>query len=127
MIDLTALDAAFGRARAQILAMLGERDLIAELSEALRGAQTLMMVSAYATRMRTTVATVAADNGSELEAALEVLGLIALRVWVMTADALHSNRRTVAAITDVGGDCCLALKASQASLLSDAGSYFGKV
>jgi predicted transposase YbfD/YdcC len=41
---------------------------------------------------------VAADHGNELEAALEVLGLIALKGKVVTADALHCNRRTVAAI-----------------------------
>ena len=45
----------------------------------------------------------------------------------MTADALHCNRRTVAAITEGGGDYCLALKANQDSLLSDARSCFGKV
>ena len=69
----------------------------------------------------------AADHGGELEAALEVLGLIALKGKVVTADALHCNRRTVAAITQGGGDYCLALKANQDSLLSDARSCFGKV
>lgn len=44
----------------------------------------------------------------------------------MTADALHCNRRTVAAITSGKGDYCLALKANQASLLSDARSCFGE-
>ena len=73
------------------------------------------MVSAYATRLRLTLATVAADHGGELEAALEVLGLIALKGKVVTADALHCNRRTVAAITQGGGDYCLALKANQVS------------
>ena len=42
----------------------------------------------------------AADHGGELEAALEVLGLIALKGKVVTADALHCNRRTVAAIAE---------------------------
>jgi predicted transposase YbfD/YdcC len=59
-----------------------------------------------------------------LEAALDVLGLIALKGKVVTADALHCNRRTVAAITRGGGDYCLALKANQDSLLSDARSLF---
>jgi predicted transposase YbfD/YdcC len=51
-----------------------------------------------------------------------VLGLIALKGKGVTADALHCNRRTVAAIATVapagnagGGDWCLALKANQAS------------
>lgn len=45
----------------------------------------------------------------------------------MTADALHCNRRTVAEITGGGGDYCLALKANQDSLLSDARSCFSEV
>jgi len=45
----------------------------------------------------------------------------------VTADALHCNRGTVAEITGGGGDYCLALKANQDSLLSDARSCFGEV
>jgi hypothetical protein len=108
--------------------------VIAIDGKALRGARdkgqsarTRMMVSAYAARLRLTLATVAADHGGELEAALDVLGLIALKGKVVTADALHCNRRTVAAITGGGGDYYLALKANQDSLLSDARSCFGKV
>ena len=134
MIDPKALDAAFGRVLVQIAAMLGDGDVIAIDGKALRGARdkgqgvrTRMMVSAYAARLRLTLAAVAADNDSELEAALEVLGLIALKGKVVTADALHCNRRMVAAITGGGGDYCLALKANQDSLLSDARSCFGKV
>jgi len=132
MVDPKALDAAFGRVLAQISALLGEGDVIAIDGKALRGARgkgesarTRMMVSAYAARLRLTLATVAADNGGELEAALDVLGLIALKGKVVTADALHCNRRTVTAITEGGGDYCLALKANQDSLLSDARSRFG--
>jgi predicted transposase YbfD/YdcC len=134
MIDPKALDAAFGRVLAQIAVLLGDGEVIAIDGKALRGARdkgqsarTRMMVSAYAARLRLTLATVAADHGGELEAALEVLGLIALKGKVVTADALHCNRRTVAAITQGGGDYCLALKANQDSRLSDARSCFGKV
>lgn len=45
---------------------------------------------------------------------------------MVTADALHCNRGTVAEITGGGGDYCLALKANQDSLLSDARSCFGE-
>lgn len=134
MIDPKALDAAFGRVLAEIAALLGDDDVIAIDGKALRGARdkgqsarTRMMVSAYAARLRMTLATVAADYGGELEAAIEVLGLIALKGKVVTADALHCNRRTVAAIAQGGGDWCLALKANQDSLLSDARSCFGKL
>jgi hypothetical protein len=120
VIDPKALDAAFGRVPAGIAALLGDGDVIATDGKALRGARdkgqsarTRMMVSAYAARLRLTLATVAADNGGELEAVLEVLGLIALKGKVVTADALHCNRRTVAAINAGGGDWCLTLKANQ--------------
>jgi len=134
LIDPKALDAAFGRVLAGIAALLGDGDVIAIDGKALRGARdkgqsarTRMMVSAYAARLRLTLATAAADNGSELEAAIKVLGLIALKGKIVTADALHCNRRTVAAITGGGGDYCLARSANQDSLLSDARSCFGKV
>jgi len=63
---------------------------------------------------------VPADRGTELEAATEALGLIALEGKVVTADALHCNRRTIAAIDAGGGEWRLALKVNQDSLLSDA-------
>lgn len=80
MIDPKALDAAFGRVLAQITALLGAGDVIAIDGKALRGARdkgqsarTRMMVSAYAARLRLTLATVAADNArngvGELQAA----------------------------------------------------------
>jgi predicted transposase YbfD/YdcC len=89
-------------------------------------ARTRIMVSAYASRLRLTLASATADKCTELDAALDVLGLIALKGKVVTADALHCNRRTVAAINARGGDWCLALKANQESLLSDARACFGK-
>ena len=134
MIDPKALDAAFGRVLAEVAALLREGDVIAIDGKALRGARdkgesarTRMMVSAYASRLRLTLASVPADHGTELEAAIEALGLIALKGKVVTGDALHCNRRTVAAINAQGGDWCLALKANQDSLLSDARDCFGKL
>ncbi|RYH06011.1 ISAs1 family transposase [Tropicimonas sp. IMCC6043] len=134
MIDPKALDAAFGQVLAEVAALLREGDVIAIDGKALRGARgkgesarTRMMVSAYAARLRLTLASRAADNGAELDAALDVLGLLALKGKIVTADALHCNRRTVAAINARGGDWCLALKANQDSLLSDARACFGAV
>lgn len=133
MIDPKALDAAFGRVLADVSALLREGDVVAIDGKALRGARgkgesarTRMMVSAYAARLRLTLASRAADNGTELDAALEVLGLLALKGKVVTGDALHCNRRTVEAINARGGDWCLALKRNQDSLLSDARACFGK-
>ena len=101
MINPKALDAAFGRVLAGIAALLGDGDVIAIDGKALRGARdkgqsarTRMMVSAYVARLRLTLAPdtvpVAADNGGELEAAIEVLGLIALKGKVVTADAART-------------------------------------
>ena len=71
-------------------------------TKSLRGARdkgqnvnTRMMVSAYASRLRLTLASVPADRGAELDAVLKALGLIALKGKVVTADALHCNRRIV--------------------------------
>jgi predicted transposase YbfD/YdcC len=132
MIDPKALDAAFGRVLAEVTALLREGDVVATCGKALRGARgkgesarSRMMVSAYAARLRLTLASATADGGRELDAALDVLGLIALKGKVVTADALHCNRRTVAAINAGGGDWCLALKANQDSLLSDARARLG--
>ena len=85
MIDPKALDAAFGQVLADLTALLREGDVVAVDGKSLRGARergesarTRMMVSAYASRLRLTLASATADKGTELEAALEVLGLIAL-------------------------------------------------
>lgn len=73
-------------------------------------------------RLRLTLASATADHGTELDAALEVLGLIDLKGKVDTAEALYCNRRTFA--NAQGGDWCLALKANQDSLLSAARACF---
>ena len=131
MIDPGALDAAFGQVFADVEALMADGDVVAVDGKSLRGARdqgqgvnTRMMVSAYASRLRLTLASVPADRGTELDAALRALGLIALKGKVVTADALHCNRRTVDAINAQGGDWCLTLKANQASLLSDARAGF---
>lgn len=63
MIDPKALDAAFGKVLANVAALLRDGDVIAIDGEALRGARnkgesarTRMMVSAYAERLRLTLA-----------------------------------------------------------------------
>jgi predicted transposase YbfD/YdcC len=134
MIDPKAVAAAFGRVLGDVAALLQEGDVVAIDGKALRGARgkgesarTRMMVSAYAARLRLALASRAADNGSYLDAALEVLGLLALKGKVVTGEALHCNRRAVEAINARGGDWCLALRCNQDSPLSDARACFGKV
>jgi predicted transposase YbfD/YdcC len=55
------------------------------------------------------------------------LGLIDLKGKIVTGDALHCNRKMVGTIIAKGGDYCLALKANQDSLLSDARAELGKL
>lgn len=134
MLDPKALDAAFAGLTANLVAALAAGGVISVDGKSLRGAydkggksQPKMMVSAYASGLRLTLATVAAKNGNEVDAALEVLGLIDLKGKIVTGDALHCNRRMVETIIAKGGDYCLALKANQESLLSDARAELGKI
>lgn len=134
MLDAKALDAAFGALTANLVAALAAGGVISVDGKALRGAydkgdkgKPRMMVSAYASGLRLTLATVAAKNGNEVDAALEVLGLIDLKGKIVTGDALHCNRKMVETIIAKGGDYCLALKANQDSLLSDARAELGKL
>ena len=133
MIDPTALDAAFGQLTARLVAALAKGGVIAIDGKSLKGAYDKgrksapkMMVSAYAAGLRLTLATVEAKGGNEVDAALEVIGLIDLKGRIVTGDALHCNRRMVKAIIDKGGDYCLGLKGNQESLLSDARACLGK-
>jgi len=69
---------------------------------------------------------VAAKDRNEVDAALEVIGLIDLKGRIVTADALHCNRKMVEAIIEKGGDYCIALKGNQDALQSDARDCLAK-
>ena len=125
MIDPKALDAAFERVLADIAARIKDADAID--GKALHGTDdSKLMVSACAAPLRLMRATAPEDGGRGGDEAIEALGLIALRGKVVTGDALHCNRHIVAAINDRKGDWCLALKADQEPLLSDARACFGE-
>jgi predicted transposase YbfD/YdcC len=133
MLDPKGLDAAFGRLTATLVAALAKGGVIAIDGKSLKGAyekgeksSPRMMVSAYAAGLRLTLATVAAKDRNEVDAALEVLGLIDLKGKIVTADALHCHRRMVETIIEKGGDYCITLKGNQDSLLSDARACLGK-
>jgi hypothetical protein len=61
-----------------------------------------MMVMAYATALRLTLASFEAEGGSEVEAALALIGLVDLKGHIVTADALHCHRRMAAAVLAKG-------------------------
>jgi hypothetical protein len=116
MLNPKALDAAFGTLMSRLVAALAKGGVIAIDGKSLQGAYDKrlahaprMMVSAFATGLRLTLASVAAKNGNDVNAALEVLGLIDLKGLIVTGDALHCNRKMAAAIVAKGGDYCLTL------------------
>ena len=93
------------------------------------GAPPLHLVSAFATTARLVLAAKAVpDKANELAAIpllLERLGAQGgLKGALVSIDAIATNATIAQAITAQGGDWCLALKANQAPLLSDALACF---
>lgn len=129
VIDPKALDAAFGALSASLLEALAHGGVIAIDGKALRGAydkggahMPRMMISAYATSLRLTLASIEVEGGNEARAALDLIGLVDLKGHIVTADALHCHRAMAKAVTNRGGDYCFTLKGNQEGLLSDARS-----
>ena len=133
VLDPKALDAAFGSLTATLLEALADGGVIAIDGKSLKGAydkgeayMPRMMVTAYAADLRLTLASLEAKGGSEVEAALSLIGLIDLKGHIVTADALHCHRRMAKAILAKGGDYCFTLKGNQERLLSDARACLSK-
>jgi predicted transposase YbfD/YdcC len=91
-----------------------------------------MMVSVWGTQMRMTLAQTQAGEGGEVEAVIALLQRVSLNGCIVTADACHCDRRTVATVRQRGGDYVVALKlnqrklyASVAALIDGAGSRAG--
>ena len=133
VIDPKALDAAFGSLTATLLAALAKGGVIAIDGKSLKGAydkgrahMPVMMVTAYATDLRLTLASLKAEGGNEVDAALALIDLVELKGHIVTADALHCHGRMAAAITAKGGDYCLTLKGNRERLLSDARACLSK-
>lgn len=118
---------AFAGFMAQVAAALGANRQIALDGKAMRGAfergrpfAPRLMVSAWGSELRMTLAALPARGGNEAGTAIELLRLVDLRGAVITADALHCSARMAAEITRRGGDYVLALKGNQGPLLGDA-------
>jgi predicted transposase YbfD/YdcC len=78
-----------------------------------------MMVSVWGTAMRMTLAQTQAGEGGEAEAAIALLERLSLTGCVVTADAIHCDRRTVETVKRRGGDYVIALKLNQRKLHAD--------
>ena len=84
----------------------------------------LHLVQAFSAEAKLTLAQVEVDGKSnEIPALPELLELIDVKGKVVTADAMHAQRGTAAAIVAKGGDYALALKGNQGSLHEDVKLY----
>src|SRR5581483_7396320 len=78
--------------------------------------QPLHLVTAWAADQRLVLGLKRAPERSEVTAARESIAMLDLTATTVTADALHSNRKTAAAIRERGGDYVLALKGNRGAL-----------
>lgn len=87
----------------------------------------LHLVTAWAAEQRLVLAQRPAANRSEVTAAREIIALLDLRDTVVTADALHGNRATAAAILERGGAYALIVKGNRGPLHAAARALMQKV
>jgi predicted transposase YbfD/YdcC len=83
-----------------------------------------MMVSVWGVTMRMTLAQTEAGAGGEAEAAIRLLESVSLKGCVVTADAIHCDRRVVDTVKQRGGDYVIALKLNQRKLLASVTALF---
>ena len=85
-----------------------------------RSGSPLHLVSAWACDARLVLGQRAvAEGGNEIDALLELLAMLDLEGRIVTADAMHCQRRTAKAVLERRADYVLALKATQRELLAD--------
>ncbi len=125
LLDPKAFEAAFRRFMAEIAVHLAQEQgaagqIVAIDGKSLRGAvdaasrsTPLHLVTAWAAEQRLVLGLRRAPNRSEVTAAREIIGLLDLKGCTVTADALHGNRQTVAAIRARGGDYALTIKGNR--------------
>jgi predicted transposase YbfD/YdcC len=80
----------------------------------------LHLVSAWAADGRLVLGQRLAQGRAEVEAALELVGLLRLEGTIVTADALHCHRAMAQAIRDRGGDYALAVKGNRGPIYEAA-------
>ena len=79
-----------------------------------------LSVTLWATGVRLSLGYVAAENGNEVAAAMEVLRLVDIAGATVTADALHCHRAMAKTICERSADYVLTLKDNQSGLVRDA-------
>lgn len=130
LLDPTAFETCFGRFVAAFASRVetGEDDPVVAIDgKTLRrsfdrqgGAAPLHLISAWAVEQRLVLGQRKVDGDSnEIEALPALLALLALDGRLVTADAMHCQKATAAAIVARGGAYVLALKGNQPALLED--------
>jgi len=126
-LDPSGFAEIFARFAAAFSATIGADDIVAIDGKVIKRAYEKgrttaprMMVTAWATEARMSLAARAVVKGDETNAAIQMLANLDIKGAIITGDALHCNRSMAVTITDGGADYVLALKANQDSLLSDA-------
>ena len=85
----------------------------------------LHLVQAFSAQAKLTLAQMAVGGKSNEIAALpKLLELLDVKGRVVTADAMHAQRETAAAVVARSGDYALALKGNQPTLHADVADYF---
>jgi predicted transposase YbfD/YdcC len=88
------------------------------------GTSPLHLVQAFAVEARLVPGQVAVDQKSnKITAIPELLSLLDVKDRIVTADAMHTQRATAAAVCAKGGDYVLALKGNQGTLFEDVKLY----
>jgi predicted transposase YbfD/YdcC len=102
------------------------RGVVAIDGKAVRGAfergqqaSPLHLVNVWAADARLALAQRVAPGRNEVAGALEALALLSLEGCIVTADALHGNRKMARLIMEKGGAYILAVKANQGPLFAD--------
>ena len=126
MLDPAAFEAAFRRFMSAFAAgakIKRTKGVVALDGKALRRAyergkshMPSVIVTAWGAKTAMTLASMLAPDGNEVEAALQLVGLLRLKGCVVTGDALHCHRAMAAAIVARGGEYVLAVKGNQPGL-----------
>jgi hypothetical protein len=85
------------------------------------------LVSAYAPEVKAVLAQLRVDaKTNEHKAALELLGVLALKGKVVTGDAMFTHRDVCTQVTEAGGDYILPAKENQPTLCRDIAAAFAE-
>lgn len=138
LLDPETFEAAFRDFMAAVAAQMplpeGAGQVVAIDGKSLRGAvdtasrsTPLHLVTAWAADQRLVLGQCRAPNRSEVTAVRQIIALLDLTGTTVTADALHGNRQTAAAIRARGGDYALTIKGNRGPLHRDARALLAEV